>query len=170
MTNETWFPIFGYEKLYEVSTLGRVKRLPSGLYSDGHILKLKPAKGGYLQVGLCKNSKVYNAKVHRLVALTFLLNLDGTKQVNHIDGDKENNNVDNLEWVTPLENTTHAIKIGLRKSKPKPPVKLSNKQINEIRLILQSKELNYREIAETYNVSKTLIWQIANNKQRMGMI
>jgi hypothetical protein len=115
MTNEIWMPVFGYEKLYEVSTLGRVKRLPSGLYSDGHIIKSKAARGGYLQVGLCKDNKVWNAKIHRLVALTFILTSDSNKQVNHIDGNKQNNNVDNLEWITAKENTHHAIKLGLRK-------------------------------------------------------
>ena len=72
---------------------------------------------GYKQVGPKYNKKVRYLKIHRVVAEMFIDNHDGLPQVNHIDGDKANNNVSNLEWVTAKQNTRHAINTGLRRSK-----------------------------------------------------
>lgn len=74
---------------------------------------------GYLMVNITVNSKEYNASVHRLVAETFIPQPEGKNVVNHIDGNKMNNNVHNLEWVTYKENTKHAIETGLFNPKDK---------------------------------------------------
>lgn len=108
---ELWKNIPGYER-YAVSNLGRVKNNISG-----KLLNMRKAKNGYMRVNLRKGNVKYEkptvTHVHRLVAEMFLTPITGKNCVNHIDGDKENNCVDNLEWVTSKENTMHAIKVGL---------------------------------------------------------
>ena len=102
---EEWRDIDGYEGKYQVSNLGRVR-------SKYKILKPNNVKG-YLYVYLRKNNKSKALKVHRLVAEAFLVNEKNKPQVNHIDGNKENNNVNNLEWCTNKENMNHAVRNGL---------------------------------------------------------
>ena len=97
---EEWRQIAEYEN-YEVSNLGKVRNKNTGRI-------LKPAcKGGYLSVGLCKDSKGKTIPVHRLVALAFIENPENKPQVNHIDKNRSNNVVSNLEWNTALENNVH---------------------------------------------------------------
>ena len=103
---EIWKPVVGYEGLYEVSNLGRVKSLPRKK-CKGNILKPHINKG-YEYVHLCKNGKSYYAKVHRVVAEAFLQTIPNKNHVNHIDGNKTNNAVSNLEWCTATENLKHA--------------------------------------------------------------
>ena len=100
--NEIWKDIEGYEGLYQVSNLGRVKRL-----NTNRILKSAINSQGYLRVGLCKNSTKSNKRVHRLVSHAFIPNPENKAEVNHINEDKTNNRVDNLEWVTAKENSNH---------------------------------------------------------------
>ena len=102
MTDEVWRDIEGYEMIYQVSNMGRVKRL-DGIDSQGRNWKgriLSPGidKGGYLKVCLYKEGKVNRFLVHRLVAHAFIPNPEGLPQINHIDEDKTNNLVDNLEY------------------------------------------------------------------------
>lgn len=89
---------------YLVTSHGRVFSL-----KYGKLKELKPINNGngYLTVLLCKNSKTYRKSVHRLVAKTFIHNHDNKPQVNHIDEDKTNNNISNLEWVTSKQNNNH---------------------------------------------------------------
>ena len=93
-------------KNYEVSNKGRVRNKTTKV-----ILKPCKNKQGYLQVGLMDNKKHYVRRVHRLVALAFLDNPLNKETVNHIDGNKENNNVTNLEWCSIKENVNHAINV-----------------------------------------------------------
>jgi len=110
---ETWKPIKDYEGLYEVSNLGRVHSIKSGLH-------LKPAAvgdprlPGHLIVNLSKNGKYKCCLVHRLVATAFIPNPENHPIVNHKDGNKQNNAVENLEWCTQKENVAHALREGLR--------------------------------------------------------
>lgn len=128
MEKEVFRDVLGYEGLYQVSNYGRVKSLERknifycGLRKE-HLerptkekfLNYNKSNRGYLQVCLTKNGKSKTYTVHRLVAKAFLPNLKNKKQVNHIDGNKENNNIDNLEWVTSSENNKHAFITGLNK-------------------------------------------------------
>lgn len=114
---ETWKPIEGYEGLYEVSSLGRIRRLKfvntHGYQDKITILKLQHRKNGYMQVILHDKERSSECLVHRLVARAFLPRVDGKEFVNHKDGNKANNRVDNLEWCTRSENMLHAYKSGL---------------------------------------------------------
>ena len=122
---EEWRPVVGYEGLYEVSNMGKVKSLErmkwngNGCYKiPERILKPKKDKGGYLQVNLSKDGKDKWCTVHRLVATAFLPNLDNLPQVNHIDENKENNCVQNLEWCSRSYN----INYGTRNEKISKPI------------------------------------------------
>ena len=118
---EVWKRVKGFEGFYEVSDLGRVRSVKrTVLYKDGRIFKyesvlLKEIKDprGYLQVGFNKNGKKSVHRIHRLVAENFIFNNSSDKEVNHIDGMKENNRLDNLEWVTSSENTRKGYELGL---------------------------------------------------------
>lgn len=109
---EIWKDIQGYEGLYQVSNLGRVKslgrfidRLVYGHYwQEERILKPNKTKYGYLTVELRKNKKPKRLLVHRLVAITFIPNPKNKPEVDHINADKTNNSVNNLRWVTAKEN------------------------------------------------------------------
>lgn len=91
---EIWKDIKGFEGLYQVSSYGNVR----SYYRGGRILKPKKDKDGYLEVCLRKNNKSKYFKIHRLVAFVFIENTDNLPQVNHIDENKMNNNINNLEW------------------------------------------------------------------------
>lgn len=106
-----WADVKGYEGLYQVSVDGEMKSLER-ISPQGHLLKesiMKPwkTKKGYLTVCLCKDGKYKHHRVHRLVAQAFIPNDDPKHktQINHINEDKTDNRVENLEWVTPKENT-----------------------------------------------------------------
>lgn len=107
---EEWRDIKGYEGRYQISSTGLVKSLNYHREGRDKILSFnKSAKNGYLYVALCNGSgKIKCGKPHRLVAEHFIPNPDNKPYVNHKDGNKHNNNVENLEWVTPLENNLHA--------------------------------------------------------------
>ena len=116
--NEIWKDIKGYEGLYQVSNLGRVKSIEKYFlrkykntirpYSKpSKILKPFPTRTGYLLVKLTKEKKEKSFQVHRLVAITFIPNPENKPQVNHINGVKTDNYITNLEWVTAKENTRH---------------------------------------------------------------
>lgn len=120
---EIWKDIKGYEGLYQVSNLGNVKSLERYVNHFSGTRKvqekiLKPVidNTGYYVVSLWKNNKHSRAHIHRLVAESFIINNDNKPYINHIDGNKLNNNIGNLEWCTPKENNIHAYKIGLNQS------------------------------------------------------
>lgn len=105
MSEEIWKDIPGYEGLYQVSNLGRVK---STHFKSAKIMKQHVVRGGYLVVTLRKNKKQSGKYVHRLVAELFVEKRIGAWIVNHKDGDKTNNNSSNLEWGTFQQNILHA--------------------------------------------------------------
>lgn len=108
---EVWRQIKGCEGAYEISSFGRVKSLKSG---KPLIMKPKVESNGYLRISLYNNKKGRSVLVHKLVAEAFLGQRPDGMQVNHIDGDKTNNKVDNLEYCTCSENIKHAYNTGLK--------------------------------------------------------
>lgn len=106
---ETWKDIKGYEGLYQISNLGDVKRISSGKI-------LKPySHNGYIRVALSKDNTPKHMDIHRLIAQAFIPNPENKPEINHKDGNKENNSIQNLEWCTRKENMSHAKKMGLWK-------------------------------------------------------
>jgi hypothetical protein len=117
---EIWKEVLGYEGLYEVSNLGRVRSVDRYVNSGGvmnenrlslkkgRILNCSPTKRGYTRVSLSKESKTQQIMIHRLVAIAFLDSVDGKLNVNHINGIKEDNRACNLEFVNQRENVLHA--------------------------------------------------------------
>lgn len=161
---ERWRWINGYEGKYLVSNLGRVFSAPSSVHLDGYVLKQSVGRNGYLTVHLRKQGGEKRISVHRLVAEAFLPNVDGKPEVNHKDGDKQNNCVDNLEWVTTSENKTHSIRVL---GNPKPPRKtisttrkLTDDQAQAIRLDSRTQAT----IAEEYGVSQMVVSLIKRGK------
>ena len=128
---EEWRNIIGFEGLYQVSNLGRVKSLKDRYNNPREIImKQNLMKDGYYQIGLWKNSKVKNYFVHRLVAIAFIPNPDNLPFINHIDEDKTNNCVDNLEWCTASYNNVYGNRIE-KYSKPILQFDLEGNLVNE---------------------------------------
>lgn len=100
-----WLPIKGYENLYEVSNYGEVRSIKNNI-----ILAANVKRNGYRRVSLCKDGKVKEMNVHRLVAMAFIPNFENKPTVNHKDFNRINNHVDNLEWATMEEQVQHNIK------------------------------------------------------------
>jgi hypothetical protein len=173
--NELWLPIKGYESFYEISNLGKVKSLKraENFFRKGKIIKrirkekiLIPCYSkGYHIVSLCKDGKSEMKKIHRLVAIAFLPNIENKKQVNHIDCNKINNSFFNLEWTTHTENDNHATKnklhpFGERNGR----AKLTAIKIEEIRSKYNSKKYTYLKLANEYKISLSQIFRIIKNQ------
>lgn len=120
---EIWKAIKDYEGLYEISNLGRIKSLKriEKFYHNNNdkILIRSKCSNGYLKIVLSKNNLHKNYMIHRLVAEAFIPNPENKPTVNHKDGNKQNNCVDNLEWATYSENIQHAYNLGLNYSSDK---------------------------------------------------
>lgn len=129
---EIWKDIRGYEGLYQVSDLGRVRR-------GNKLLHLNTNTYGYKHITLCKNNVPKTVVVHKLVADAFIENPQSKPQINHKDGNKENNTVANLEWVTQGDNNRHAIKTKLRKARK---ILLVDGEDNTIREFNNRMEIN----------------------------
>lgn len=113
VSKEIWKDVIGYEGFYQISNLGNVKSLKRNTARE-RILKQRLDKYGYLYVNLTKNGIRRTFKVHRLVGIAFIPNPENKYSINHIDFNKANNIVDNLEWATHKEQIKHDIDNGLR--------------------------------------------------------
>lgn len=116
---EIWKDIKNYEGYYQVSSLGRVRSLTRKVRTfngertaKGIILKPLKTNTGYFRVDLKRSQKSHYVSIHRLVAETFIPNINKHLVINHIDGDKSNNCIDNLEWCTQSHNIKEAYRVG----------------------------------------------------------
>jgi DNA-binding NarL/FixJ family response regulator len=173
---EIWKDVVGYEEYYQVSNLGRIKRKPRKIINKGsncvqtlkerEIMPYKWRKGYFVVRLTDENKHVKRYFIHRLVAQAFIPNPENKSQVNHISGNKADNSVHNLEWVTLQENIEHACMNGLRgnvKGENNNYSKLTEKDVLEI-VELLSKGCAGKEVAQLYNVSETAISYIKTGK------
>jgi hypothetical protein len=136
--SEIWKDIKYFEGLYQISNFGNIKRLKN---SKEKLLKPSIEKKGYLKIRLSKNCKVYSFKIHRLVAIYFIENKQNLKQVNHLDGNKLNNNFTNLEWVSNRENINHYY-LNINKSSKYPGVSFK-KDVNKWQARIRIDKVRY---------------------------
>jgi hypothetical protein len=131
---EEWKDIQGYENLYQVSNFGRVKSLGNGKSGNSkeRILKQGINKQNYFSVDLCKEGKKKTYRVNRLVAQAFLLNPNNYPCVNHIDENKQNNCVSNLEWCTYQYNNSYGTKIERSSKANQKPILQFNREGTKI--------------------------------------
>lgn len=170
-TKKIRYPGLIFTQEYRIDQQGNVYSPYLGWHLVVHsILKgSKKGSGGYHRVSLSTTQGRKFLMVHRLVMETFAPSANSeTLQVNHIDGNKNNNSLNNLEWCTQTENIQHSIKKGLRNNMPKGEqascVKLSEKQVLEICELLKQKKLSLQQIGERYHVSKHAIFDIKRKK------
>jgi len=177
---EIWKDIIGYEGYYEVSNLGNVRSLDrlvnkpnkTSYIRKGKLCNQSKSNLGYMTVGFTVNNVKTNKYVHRLVAEAFILNINNKPQVNHIDCDKENNDVNNLEWCTNSENHIHATKNGLNKlhlhrvaysGEENGRSLLNKEQVLEIKQKYIPYKYSAKKLSKEYNVSESCITHILNN-------
>lgn len=171
---EEWKDVIGFEGIYQVSDLGRVKSLqrmvvrPKGSYIKKEII-LKPTllKIGYLFIKIRDGFKYHPFYIHRLIATHFMDNEDNQRTVNHKNGIKTDNRIENLEWATHSENIKHAydtglkVKIGMMGEKNN---QSKLKAIEVFKIKYMHKDLNNKEVSKIYNVTKENISSIRTGK------
>lgn len=180
MEKEIWKPCPEYESHYEISNLGNLRSKRVFIPNDSIFGELKGTwkkkkiknqtynRDGYKTSKLCKEGKCRRLTIHRLVAKAFIPNPEGLSQVNHIDGNKDNNKVDNLEWVSPSGNIKHAYETGLITKdhligENNAISKLTWVEVRDIRKQLKN-GYKGKELAEIYGVTEGTISYIKNNK------
>ena len=160
---ETWAKVKDFEDCYEISSLGNLRSINREVkhYVDGFkrtykgsIKKTRLNSKGYVRANLKKDGKRYDFTIHRLVAIAFIPNPLNKPQVNHINGVKTDNRVENLEWCTNSENIIHSVKMRLVETK-----------LNDLEAIeIYNSNLSQRKLAEVYNISASIVWRIKNKK------
>ena len=171
--SEQWRDVVGYEGLYQVSSWGRIKAIARMATTINYPVKeciraLNIDHKGYCRCSLRKDGKYKNEYVHVLVALSFIEKKSEKLTVNHINGNKLDNNVSNLEWVTLSENIQHAYNNNLMRQRGENHKwsKLSTEQVLEIREYLDDKSYSREELAKMYNVHVGTIGKIARYESR----
>jgi hypothetical protein len=158
LPKEIWCYLPNSQNKYEISSFGRVR-------SKNGILKLRSKRDKYLYFTTCINNKIKHCNIHRAVALTFIPNPKNRPCVNHLDFDRGNNKIENLEWVTNRENVDHAKMNGRYKNlkfphyvgSDHPMSKLKDTEVLEIKRLLKFGRYKQRDLAKLFNVSQTTI-------------
>lgn len=169
---EIFKDVVGYEGIYQISNLGNIKsifrfvnvRRTNIIFKmpiKEKIIKTRKDKDGYVICTIYKNNIRKDYKVHRLVAEAFIPNLENKPQVNHINGIKDDNRLENLEWSSPSENINHSYKYGLNKFVGEKSSK-SKLTLLQVKNILNDNR-SIKELANYYCVSKRTISRIKKN-------
>jgi hypothetical protein len=157
-----WKNIIGYNGDYQINNFGIIRSFKSGKW-----INLKPFKNGhgYLEVQLYNDGEQKSYRIHQLVAEYFISKRPRGFQINHIDGDKNNNNVKNLEYVTASENVQHSHDIGLKVSEVGEGCgasKLTEKEVLEIREMFETGNYTKKSLSNKFSVVPETITQIVN--------
>lgn len=167
LPDEQWRDVVGYEGLYQVSNRNRMKSFHYGV-EKLHTPYLN--KDGYLKVGMTKDGKKKSFIFHVLVAQAFVPNPDGKPEVNHIDGNKQNNRPENLEWVTHRENMQHAVKTGLLQMRNGSDHPRAILNADEEKFILDvhipwDEKFGTKPLAKLLNVNESVIRRVLKRKK-----
>lgn len=170
INEEIWKAVVGFENLYEVSDLGRVRTVPKKGFNKQVIRKTgTDIRNGYITIILRKNNIPITRRIHSLVVETFLgIKTDHKRVCNHKDGNKLNNRLNNLEVISQKENVKHAIKLGLTRIPIKDErynSKIMEKDFPELLRLFKTK-MTSKDIAKLFNVSPTTISRIRAGKRR----
>jgi hypothetical protein len=180
---EIWKDIKGTNGDYQVSSIGNIRSMPrSRIKKDGYLYVLsgrllKPQNNkGYHQVSIRRNGKTEPVLIHRCVAMEFIPVSEGRNHINHKDGIKTNNRIDNLEWCTQYENNKHARDTGLNKienyvhkrGEEHPMSKLDETQVKTILVCLKD-GLTQQKIADYFKVDRSTIGYIKRGKLWAGL-
>lgn len=170
---EVWKNIAGFDG-YQVSSNGKVKSIERLIKGYGtrikrqkeRILVSVPNHSGYHRLSLRRNNKSTNVSVHRLVAESFIVNPENKPEVNHIDGDKSNNNVLNLEWCTSSENQKHSYVSGLHSQTGSRNAfsKINEQDVKIIRCKYATGKITCTDLAKEFQVSVPTVSMIVNKK------
>ncbi len=174
---EIWRDIPGWKGMYQASNLGRIKSLARYIVTvkgtkypiEEKILKGHVDTKGYIQVEFKRNRRRHIIALHRLIALAFIPNPENKPQINHINGNKTDNRIENLEWCTGSENVRHAWNNRLNHAlhgEQHPNAKLTNEQAKWVKehYIPRDKEYGVNAMARKFNVSTTPIYNILKKK------
>lgn len=172
MENEIWKDIKDYEGLYQVSNLGNIKRVQRKRYDRNQLLEEKiikvifPKNKWYPYFSLCKNGVAKNHYLHRVLAIAFIPNPNNYPCINHIDGNKQNNNLNNLEWCSFSHNNKEAHKLKLNRGTAKTTLQF-DKQGNFIKEWFSTRQAEKQLNIANGNVSACCI---GNKKSAGGYI
>ena len=175
IVNEIWKDIKGYEGLYQISNYGRVKSLIRHIINKNgrnitkkeKIMKLTYDRDGYLLVGLNKDKKQTQFRVHRLVLINFVNNVENKPETNHLNSIRDDNRLINLQWCTRSENSRHSYRQGNNKGafgEKSGSCILTENEVHVIRGLLENTALKHREIAEIFNISCTTVCDVKSRK------
>jgi len=169
MKNEVWKEVFGFEGLYSISNLFNIismNRMTKNRDGTFRIRKGKKitkfnSKIGYVVCFLYKDNKKHSIQLHRIIANAFIPNPKNKPFVNHINGVKSDNRIENLEWVTASENTIHAYSIGLKKKMigSKNPFSILNEE-KVLYIRKNYKNLGKYHISDKLGVSPVTVYNI----------
>lgn len=173
MKKEIWKDVSGYEGLYKVSNLGRIKSMPrewitgsrGSIRTKEETINRAANVHGYFRIWLSKDGQAKQFGVHRIVAIAFMPNPSNKPQVNHIDGNKQNNKAENLEWATSKENVIHSHKTGLHNQvfgENHGKSTLTNELVLKIREL--GGKYTQQQIADRFKVGRRNVSNILNRK------
>lgn len=163
---ELWKPLLEYKGI-EVSSIGRIRKAANKRRKQRVLTEFPKDRDGYCRCSVQRLDGTYTSQpVHRLVAKAFIDNPENKSYVNHIDGNRTNNRVDNLEWSTPRENVLHSFKYGNRKICKEVPRKtiLTDYQISQIDILREIYTVN--QIAKLFNIEYQTLKNIIRKKKQ----